>query len=138
MRLRALLVAALLAPACGGEASAETLPARLDYARSGGIAGVSERATVRPDGRATLTADRAKPRTVRLARAERDRIARYVRAADLAHVKVSGKHECCDQFSYRIAYRGRTLTWSSAHFPAKLRKLVGALEDLIEKYGGPG
>jgi emfourin len=139
--MKALLLAtlALLVVACGNDASAAELGGTLKYARSGGIAGISERATVKTDGHVTVSGRKRRTRTARLTGAERQRLSRLVRAADLAHVKVDGKSECCDQFEYSLSYRGRTLQWSDAHFPKPLGKLVAELNDLVVKYGGgPG
>jgi hypothetical protein len=140
--MKALLVAALglLLLACGSDATpASALTDTLKYTRSGGIAGVNVGATVKPDGHATLGDKRKGQRKARLTAAERARLTRLVRAADLAHVKVDSRTECCDQFEYSLSYRGRTLHWSDAHFPKALSPLTGELERLIGKYGGgPG
>jgi emfourin len=140
--MKPLLAAALasLVVACGSDASsAAELSGTLKYARSGGIAGISERAAVKPDGHVTVSVRKRRTRTARLTGAERERLSRLVREADLAHVKVDGRSECCDQFEYSLSYRGRTLGWSDAHFPKPLTKLVAELDDLVAKYGGgPG
>ena len=140
--MKALLAAALalLVVACGSDATpASALTGTLKYTRSGGIAGVSVGATIKADGNATFDDRRNGQRKDKLTNAERDRLTRLVRAADLTHVKADGKSECCDQFEYSLAYRGRTLRWSDAHFPKPLTKLSGELERLITKYGsGPG
>ena len=139
--MKALLVAALavLVVGCGNAASAAELGGTLKYARSGGIAGISERATVKTDGHVTVSASKRRTRTARLTVAERRRLSQLVRDADLAHVKVDGKSECCDQFEYSLSYRGRTLQWSDVDSPKSLAKLVAELNRLVAKYGGgPG
>jgi hypothetical protein len=139
--MKALLLAALavLVVGCGNAASAAELGGTLKYTRSGGIAGISERATVTTDGHVTVSASKRRTRTAQLTVAERRRLSKLVRDADLAHVKVDGKSECCDQFEYSLSYRGRTLQWSDAHSPKSLGKLVAELNGLVAKYGGgPG
>jgi hypothetical protein len=140
--MKALLVAALalLVVACGNEASsAADLSATLKYSRSGGIAGSSQGATIKTDGHITVRGRKQRTKTSRLTSAERARLSRLVREADLAHVKVDGRSECCDQFEYSLSYRGRTLQWSDAHRPKPLEKLVAELNGLVAKYGGgPG
>jgi hypothetical protein len=140
--MRALLVVALatLVTACGGEASsAATLKTTLKYTRGGGIAGVRESATIKPDGKATFSARKRK--SVMLTRAQRTRLARLAEAADVPHTKVPKGSPCCDTFAYRLSYRGRTLNWydGSESPPKALTALVGELNKLISKYGGgPG
>jgi hypothetical protein len=140
--MKALLVAALglLLLSCGSDATpASALTSTVKYTRSGGIAGVSVGATVKADGNGTFGDRRKGMHKARLTAAERSRLTRLVRAADLAHVKVDSRSECCDQFDYTLSYRGRTLRWSDAHFPKALSALGAELERLIGKYGGgPG
>jgi hypothetical protein len=137
--MRGLLLAALVTTltACGGEtSSAATLKTTLTFTRAGGIAGIREDATIRPDGRATFSARRRA--SVRLTRAERARLARLAEAADVRHAKVPKGSACCDTFAYRLSYRGRTLRWydGSKSPPKALSALVGELNELIAKYGG--
>jgi hypothetical protein len=137
MKALFVVVAAVLLLGCGSDApTASALTSTVKYTRSGGIAGVSVGATIKADGNGTFGDSRKGMREGRLTSAERARLTRLIRAADLAHVKVDSRSECCDMFDYTLSYRGRTLRWSDAHFPASLSKLIAEIEKLITKYGG--
>lgn len=131
-----VLILAVLVLGCGGDvASAATLKGTLKYSRSGGFAGVSERVSIAPSGKATFTVK--KRRTATLTRAERSRLARYAEAADIPHVKVPKGSKCCDTFAYDLTYRGRTLSWyDGGKWPKSLSTLVTELNRLVAKYGG--
>ena len=73
----------------------------LKYTRSGGIAGVSVGTTIKADGNATFDDRRNGQRKAKLTKAERDRLTRLVRAADLAHVKADGKSDAAISSSTR-------------------------------------
>ena len=122
--------------ALAADASAAGLTGTLRYDRSGGFAGISERLTVRTDGRATVRID-GRSRTVRLKRTERDRVARLVRHADIATVKVRKAPPAADAFAYSLAYRGHRVEFEDTNFPKRLEELVNTLADLVDKYGRP-
>ncbi len=122
--------------ALAAEASAAKLTGTLRYERSGGFAGLSERLSIRTDGRATVRID-GRSRSVRLKSSERTRISRLVRQADLATVKVRKGPPAADAFGYSLAYRGRELEFTDTNFPRRLNALVSALADLVDKYGRP-
>src|SRR3954470_14974539 len=118
MKALFVVAAAVLVLGCGSDAPpASALTSTVAYTRSGGIAGVSVGATIKADGNGTFGDKRKGMRKGRLTKAERDRLTRLIRAADLAHLKVDSRSECCDMFDYTLSYRGRTLRWSDAHFP---------------------
>jgi hypothetical protein len=130
--LFAFLAAATLL-GCGGESAAATLRGPLDYQRSGGLAGVTERLALQPSGRARLET-RARRRSFTLPRAERRRVERAVAAAHLARVKVPGHGITPDAFVYSLTYRGRTLVFDDPSMPKAVRGLVTELRKLVAKH----
>jgi hypothetical protein len=127
----AALLLALLSPgaAAADEEPVPKLKGTLTYARSGGIAGISHKLTVRRDGRARLDT-----RDFRLRKVEREAVAKLVEAADLRDVEVEPKPAVPDSFVHTLTYRGRTLTFDDASTPKKVKKLRDLLGRLISKY----
>jgi hypothetical protein len=139
MRLRSSLACAfaLLAFAgCGGESDAATLAGPLQYARDGGIAGVSERLTIREDGRSRVSVSSRGARSFKLPKRDLDRIARLVAASDFKHRKGSKDFQAADAFVYSIAYRGHKVQFDDPSIPDELRDLLAALGAVVERYGG--
>src|SRR3954451_15557504 len=82
---RIVLVAVLFA-GCGGDAAAASLQGKVGYAKSGGIAGVGQKLTVSPGGRA-VAASRDRKRPFRLTRAELKQLTTTVARARLKATK---------------------------------------------------
>ena len=73
----ALTLAAALLVGCGGEAAEAKLKANVRYAKGGGIAGVSQQLTVRPDGSGVARSHESR-RSFRVSAATRRAIERAV------------------------------------------------------------
>src|SRR4051812_35176997 len=111
MGVRWLVVASLALAACGGQASAATLQGNVKYSKSGGIAGVIQNLTVRPDGTGVASAyDRKRAFTLPESRLKV--LERTVREADLAHTKSPPAGHGADAFAYGVEYRGHRVAWS--------------------------
>jgi hypothetical protein len=96
------------------------------YVRSGGFAGVVERLTVRPDGRATLRLRSA----VRHGRATDTRVrtlTRHLRGFGSIPADSRARHPIADGFTYSITYARHTVRTDQGAVPAALRP---ALDDL--------
>jgi hypothetical protein len=121
--------------ACGGDASAATLKGSLVYSKGGGFAGVVQKLTVRPDG-SGVASSHERRRSFTLPPARRRAVERAVTAADLAHTRSPRQGEAADAFTYRISYRGHSVTWSDAGDdpPARVQRLHSLLDEIYERY----
>ena len=131
-----LTLAAALVAGCGGTAAEAKLKANVRYAKGGGIAGISQQLTVRPDG-SGVAKDDERRRTFRVSAATRRAIERAVRAADLAHTKNPRKRgEGADGFGYSVSYGPHRVTWSdfTADPPERVERLYSLLDELYERY----
>jgi hypothetical protein len=130
VRLCLALALMLLTAGCG-QACASGLGGTVKYAKSGGIAGISESMTIGPDGRG-----RIETRRFRMTATERAKLGALLRKADLAHAKSLKGASCCDFFSYSIRYRDHEYEWddSSSSLPRRLSDLAAVLSRLYEKY----
>jgi hypothetical protein len=126
-----LALALLLLTAGCGQASAASLGGTVQYAKSGGIAGISESMRISSDGRGKIEA-----RSFRLTATEVSKLATALRRADLAHTKSPKGAGCCDVFFYSIRYRGHEVKWddSSRSLPRRIADLHSMLSRLYEKY----
>jgi hypothetical protein len=129
-RLCVTLALLLLTAGCG-QASAAGLGGTVKYAKSGGIAGISESMTIGSDGRG-----RIEKRSFRLTASENAKLAAMLRKADVAHVKSPKGARCCDHFHYSIRYRGHEVRWDdgSGSVPRPVSDLAALLARLHEKY----
>jgi hypothetical protein len=130
MKLCMTLALLLLTAGCG-QASAAGLGGTVQYAKSGGIAGISESMKIESDGRGKIEA-----RDFRLTATERSKLATALRRADLAHTKSPKGAGCCDLFYYSIRYRGHAVEWddTSPGLPRRIADLHSLLSRLYEKY----
>ena len=125
----AALAAALLAACACGAAAAPSHPGRLvDFTRSGGLAGLQLRVTVRRDGRATIIGGR---RDARRHRRLRSRTMRHLRRALAAarFDRVPPFHAgCVDCFVFAVRYRGVRAAWNAGPgVPRSVQVAVAAL-----------
>lgn len=113
MRLTFTLALALFSLAgCGGdESSAATLKGPIQYSRSGGFAGVTEKMTIQPDGRGE-TSTLTRKRSFKLTAEQRRDLAAAVRKADLEHAKSPKSGPGADALNYSIRYQGHRVGWS--------------------------
>ena len=128
-----LTVALLALAGCGGESDAATLKQALSYARTGGIAGVSDHLSVQPDGHAKVTT-RKGTRSFTLSKAERKALTGAVSAADLTHEKVTSGLDAPDAFNYVVRYGTHKLAFNDANMPKELKKLVAELNKLVKAH----
>jgi hypothetical protein len=134
-----LLIIALVFAACGGEASAATLQGSVKYGKSGGIAGLIQNMTIRPDGSGVASSYESK-RTFKLSASRLRQLEKAVRAADLAHTRNPKKRsEGADGFNYGVSYRGHRVSWSdfTDDPPKRVQRLYALLDELYETYGPP-
>lgn len=113
------------------------LTGRLDYGRSGGLAGLSDTLTLEPDGHATLSTRRFGRRSVTLRRAELEEVERALAPVDLAKLddEYSPPVSVADGFSESVTYGGETVSaQTGGDEPDKLARLMGTLSGLVERY----
>jgi hypothetical protein len=131
-RMKVCMALALLLLTAGcGQASAAGLGGTVQYAKSGGIAGISQSMKIASDGRGKI-----EKRTLRLTATEASKLATALRRADLAHTKSPKGAGCCDVFSYSIRYRDHEVKWddSARSLPRRVSDLASMLSRLYEKY----
>ena len=132
-----ITLVALVLPACGGGDGSFDGP--VTYVRGGGETGEARALTVRPDGTGTFVVERglAQPRRVaiRLAEAERERLARVLAEVDLSTISDDDSEPMPDAFGYSIGYGGEEVSWQAEHRPEQLDALGDELARLAEKYG---
>jgi hypothetical protein len=139
MKSRSPLVCALallMLAGCGGKSDAATLTGTVQYARDGGLAGVSERLTIRKDGQSRVSGGTRGVRSFKLPKRELDRIARLLKASDFKQVEGSTDFQAADAFVYSISYRGHKVQFDDPSIPDELRDLLSALGTIVERYGG--
>jgi|SRR4051794_38944332 hypothetical protein len=134
---RLLLVAVLFAGCgAGGDAAAATLRGKVDYAKSGGIAGLVQKLTVSPDGRA-VAASVERKQTFKLSRAQLKALTAAVAKARLKDTKdPKSTAQGADGFAYRVAYRGDDVQWDdfTGDPPQRVLALYRFLDDLYEQH----
>jgi hypothetical protein len=102
---------ALLFAGCGGDTAAAALQGKVTYAKSGGIAGLVQKLTVSPNGRA-VAASVERKRSFTLSAGQLKRLTRYVRGAKLAETRDPKPNtQGADAFAYRVGYRGDAVRW---------------------------
>jgi hypothetical protein len=108
----------------------------VDYIRQGGIVGINDHLVLldngaatltRRDGSAAFTVDQAKMALLnqQLAAAEFDRL----------NAEYGPEFGCCDQFTYRIRHRGRTVRTLDGDTPDRLRPVFETLNQIIAGSG---
>ena len=97
---------------CGSDASAAALKGSVTYGKTGGIAGVVQNLTVRPDGRA-VAASATPQAIVQAVQGALTALTKAVKAADLAHTKSPKDNvQGADGFSFGVGYDSHRVTWS--------------------------
>jgi hypothetical protein len=130
--VRLCLALALLVLTVGcGQAAAAGLGGTVRYAKSGGIAGISESMKIGSDGRGRIENHR-----FRLTPNEASKLATALRKADLGHAKSPKGAGCCDVFSYSIRYGDHEVHWddTSRALPRRIADLHLMVSRLYEKY----
>jgi hypothetical protein len=123
---------ALVISGCGGSASAATLQGQVTYAKSGGIAGVVQKLTVSPNGRA-VASSAVRKRSFRLTKAQLKALTSTVAKAKISRTSSeTDTVQGADGFSFKVAYDGDAVTWSdfSDKPPARILALYALLDEL--------
>jgi hypothetical protein len=139
MGVRRALIIGVLAAACATPpASAAKLHGPVRYGKSGGIAGINERMTVRPDG-SGFTKSLDARRDFQLSEKRLGTLVRHVNSANIRHrhnpkKRVSG--HIADGMGFFVSYSGHTISWGTATYdpPAAVAKLYALLEQLFARY----
>lgn len=137
-----VLVALMTLAGCGSsdepadsDGPVQTDGSLVNYARTGGVAGIDEGLRVEPDGAATVTIGEPSntERSFQLADAELDRINSLLEEADFdAMPENPPPTGCADCFVYTVEYGGRTVTYDDASPPpASVGQLVTELDGIV-------
>jgi hypothetical protein len=134
----AMLLACTLA-GCGGSvsggAAATAGPAAgalVSYRRQGGIAGLDDRLTVRPDGAYEISRRVGTPRTGRLAPADLARLRQALDGSHFADIPaVVPGSPIADGFTYDVGYGGHRVLAADGGIPAALAPVLGVLDDIM-------
>jgi hypothetical protein len=131
-----LMVVAVILMGCGSDASAAALKGSVTYGKSGGFAGVTQKLTVQPDGRA-VAATSTRKRSFRLSKAQLAALTKAVKSADLAHTKSPKDNvQGADGFSFGVGYDSHRVKWSdfSDEPPKRVLDLYRQLDELYEAH----
>lgn len=108
----------------------------VDFARQGGLAGVSDRLVIRDNGAFTLT--RLRPRVVsragRLTSAELAGLRQALQQAGFSSLPKVEKGDGTDVFTYSVLYDGYQIVAQDGAMAPSLRPVVSALSNLLAKY----
>jgi hypothetical protein len=99
--------------------------------RGGGIAGVSDRVVVQPDGRCTVSTRNHPASTRQLTEKQLSQVVQAVHEADLAATPPSPTAVENDVFTYTLTAEGHTLRASQSNLPASVQPLVDVLRSLL-------
>jgi hypothetical protein len=130
------LLVGLVFAAWAGEADAANLHSNVKYGKSGGIAGVVQKLTVRPDGSGVASNYETK-RTFKLSASRMRDVEKAVRSADLAHARNPKKTgDGADGFSFSVEYGGHRVSWSdfTANPSQRVLRLYSLLDEIYEAY----
>jgi hypothetical protein len=136
MRLAIATAIAVLAAGCGSDRPSDTDPL-VTYQRAGGIAGVSERLVIDPDGTGQLVIGEPDPDEQQFAvgESELERLRRGLAAADFAAIDPESGLGCADCFEYEITYAGTTASFNeAAEVPDSVRAVAGELGRIVEAH----
>ena len=125
-------------PAASSTSTSSGPRALVIYSKSGGIAGIRERLSVDPSGRATLSQGlpaNAKTVTVKLPPAEVDGLRRARDDAGLASLPSGPSQGCADCFLYEITYAGTVWKGDEATLPQAVRPAIQALDRVVAGAG---
>ena len=134
--LISVVLAVMLLVGCGSTPPPTAPQSAIQWSRTGGIAGVSEVLTVKPDGAAEASTRTAKT-AFSLTQAERKNLNAAFSAADPENQESpKTKTQGADGMDYRIAYDGHEVVWGSfTDDPTpELQALWSLLADLYERH----
>lgn len=144
-KLLPLLALAALAAGCGDDdeptrsGSGETIT----YSRTGGIAGISERVTIEPDGAAKLEVGYQDPAIAEFTVSGDDLEKLQDSLAGIGDVDGPGTQTgCADCFIYALAVGDSTIEADDTNFPEELNDARSQLEEIMQRNhpgdAGPG
>jgi hypothetical protein len=109
----------------------------VEFGRSGGFAGLSDRLIVRPDGSFTLV--RLKPpvnRSGQLTGAELANLRQVLADSGFAGLpKVEATTKGNDMFTYQVTYQGSQIVAQDGAIATPLRPVISTLTGIVAKYG---
>ena len=137
--IMALAIAVAAAPACGGDGSgggSAPLEGQLEYARSGGFAGVMDSLVIESDGRAELTVRGSDPVSFTLSDDELEAVTDALQDADFAEIDADSTSDqaIADAFTYKISYGGKTVRTDDGSIPSELQGLLTELDRLVREH----
>lgn len=155
MRTSPLLLAgagAFLIAGCGGSGSGSSATrtgatttvktpaskAQIDFQVTGGIAGVNQKLSVAPDGRANVTTgfrQGASKQRFQLSDTELADLRDKLVAADIGHLPKPPPSGCSDCFEYSIQYLGLSYRADQISIPKPLQPAIAALTKLVSEHG---
>jgi hypothetical protein len=145
LRTAILVVLLLMVAGCGGSGgsgggngttgSAEKLTGDLSYVRSGGFAGIRQKLTIHPDGRAEITSGK-RSQPFNLPANELSKLAGAVDRADFASLpaKATGDKAVPDGFSHQLSYGGKQVQTVDFSVPDQLKPLLTQLQEILKKH----
>jgi hypothetical protein len=135
--MRAAILMLILLSGCGGSAQERGLEGEVRFARGGGIAGLQQELVIAPDGSARVTSRGRTVQRFRVARAERDAIARDLQAARFSSLPedASPGPPVPDDFGYRISYGGHVCNAQGSRMPDRFARASDTLGDVARAHG---
>jgi hypothetical protein len=136
MRLPIATIIVMLAAGCGSDRPSDTDPLVI-YQRAGGIAGVSERLVIDPDGSGKLVVGEPDHdgQQFAIGESELERLRRGLAAADFAAIDSESGLGCADCFEYDITYADTTASFNEgAEIPDSVRAVAGELGQIVEAH----
>jgi hypothetical protein len=137
MLMAAISCALALGPCAGAAPSATSAVERfaISYERSGGLAAMPQKLTIRPGRHATVTALDANGRRrnveFRVAAKKVERLRAAAETARIGEIASPQPGTCADCFRYTVAYRGEKASVEEVDVPARMRPLIARAEALI-------
>lgn len=101
------------------------------FHRSGGLAGVDDRVTVKSDRHFVVRSRGSSARHGRLSAAAMDKLRHALSKAQLDRPVSQGQGGCADCFIYTITYKGHRVELSEDRVPARMRPAIDRLSRLI-------
>jgi hypothetical protein len=133
---RILTIGAAAAFCTVSPASAATLHGPLRYGKSGGIAGLIQRVTIKPDG-SGFVKDDSRRRDFQLSENRLGALEKAVKLADIRHTRSPKTHGMVyDGIGLFVSYYGHTVRWGDGTDspPKAVSKLAELLDQIFVKY----
>jgi hypothetical protein len=132
-----LIILAVILAGCLGEKTRplpdpETPALFVDYARTGGFAGVNDRLVIFDNG-ATLVSSRTTSREILLNQSEMAQISEVFNASQFSRLEgnYTSRRGGADLLQYRISYRGKTVNTEDTAIPPALEPVTEELDRIL-------